>query len=83
MKASNKLNIITKISNAINEKDSSEELKTKLEDMRDKSDYSNYKNQQQIESLMKTQEKLILQMDMIQKSIPIQKIILREQQRED
>lgn len=71
MKASNKLNIITKSINAINEKDSSEELKIKLEEMRDKSDLSNFKNQQQIESLVKTQEKLILQMNMIQKALPI------------
>ncbi len=71
MKASSKLNIISKIKNAINEEDSSEELKIKLSKMKDKTELDNFKNQQQIEILMKTQEKLILQMNMIQKAIPI------------
>ena len=74
MKASSKLNIISKITNAINETDSSKELQTKLDKIQDKSDLSNFKNEQMITSLLKTQEKLVLQMDMIQKSIPVTKI---------
>jgi len=70
MKASSKLNIITKITNAINE-DSSEELRAKLAEHTDKTDLANFKNEQKIEILIKTQEKLILQMNMIQKAIPV------------
>lgn len=71
MKASKKLNFITKMTNSISEKDSSDELKVKLEEIKDKSDLSNLKNEKVINQLMETQEKLVLQMDMIQKALPI------------